>query len=138
MIIGSITDGIVIDHIPAGRGMELYHYLQLDRLECEVAVIKNAPSSKIGKKDIIKLCELIDLNLDILGFISPSITINYIRNGERVKKRHPNLPEQIVDVIKCKNPRCITSIEQELPHIFVLTDKEKGIYRCRYCDTRAK
>ena len=138
MIIGSITDGIVIDHIPAGRGMELYHYLQLDRLECEVAVIKNAPSQKIGKKDIIKVGELIDLNLDILGFMSPSITINYIRNGERVKKRHPNLPEQIVNMIKCKNPRCITSIEQELPHIFVLTDKEKGIYRCRYCDTRAK
>jgi len=138
MIIGSITDGIVIDHIPAGRGMELYHYLQLDQLECEVAVIKNAPSQKIGKKDIIKVGELIELNLDILGFMSPSITINYIRNGERVKKRHPNLPEQIVNMIRCKNPRCITSIEQELPHIFVLTDMEKGIYRCRYCDTRAK
>ncbi|MBR4743779.1 MAG: aspartate carbamoyltransferase regulatory subunit [Oscillospiraceae bacterium] len=138
MIIGSITDGIVIDHIPAGRGMELYHYLQLDQLECEVAVIKNAPSQKIGKKDIIKVGELIELNLDILGFMSPSITINYIRNGERVKKRHPNLPEQIVNMIRCKNPRCITSIEQELPHIFVLTDREKGIYRCRYCDTRAK
>ena len=103
-----------------------------------MAVIKNAPSTKIGKKDIIKVGELIDLNLDILGFVSPSITINYIRNGERVKKRHPVLPEQIVGMVKCKNPRCSTSIEQELPHIFVLTDREKGIYRCRYCDTRAK
>ena len=138
MIIGSITDGIVIDHIPAGRGMELYHYLQLEQLECQVAVIKNAPSTKIGKKDIIKIGELIDLNLDILGFVSPRITINYIQNGERVKKRHPVLPEQIVGMGKCKNPRCISSIEQELPHIFVLTDREKGIYRCRYCDTRAK
>ena len=138
MIIGSITDGIVIDHIPAGRGMELYQYLQLEQLDCEVAVIKNAPSTKIGKKDIIKVGALIDLNLDILGFVSPSITINYIRNGERVKKHHPVLPEQIVNMVKCKNPRCITSIEQELPHIFVLTDRENGIYRCRYCDTRAQ
>jgi len=138
MIIGTINDGIVIDHIPAGKGMELYQYLNLGELECEVAVIKNAPSEKMGRKDIIKVAEPIELNLDILGFISPSITINYIRNGEKVGKKHPTLPEQIVDVIQCKNPRCITSIEQELPQIFVLTDREKGIYRCRYCDTKAK
>jgi len=138
MIIGSINDGIVIDHIPAGKGMELYQYLNLGELECEVAVIKNAPSEKLGRKDIIKVAEPIEVNLDILGFFSSAITVNYIRNGKKVDKKHPVIPEQIVDMIQCKNPRCITSIEQELPHIFVLTDRENGIYRCRYCDTKAK
>ena len=138
MIIGTINDGIVIDHIPAGRGMELYHYLQLDKLDCEVALIKNAVSEKLGRKDIIKINELIDINLDILAFIAPTITVNFIEHGEKVSKTHPRLPAKIVDIIKCKNPRCITSTEQELPHVFVLSDEEKGLYRCLYCDTKAK
>ena len=137
MIIGTIVDGLVIDHIPAGRAMELYHYLGLDRLQCEVAIIKNATSGKLGRKDIIKVGEVIDLDQDILGFISPNITVNVIRNGERVDKMHPELPEKISDVIRCKNPRCITSIEQELRQVFKLTDRETATYRCIYCDTKA-
>lgn len=138
MIIGTIRDGIVIDHIPAGRGMELYRYLELDKLECEVALIKNAPSSKLGKKDILKVGEVINLNFDILGYIDPRITVNIIRGGERVVKKHPQLPVTIRGMIRCKNPRCITSTEQELEHVFRLTDPERGVYRCIYCDTRAK
>lgn len=138
MIIGTIKNGIVIDHIPAGRGMELYRYLNLDRLECEVALIKNASSGKRGKKDIIKLNEVIDLNLDVLGYIDPHITVNIIQNGERVQKMHPALPEEVRDVIKCKNPRCITTIEQELPQVFRLTDREAQTYRCIYCEAKAK
>lgn len=138
MIIGTIVNGLVIDHIPAGRGMELYRYLDLDRLECEVALIKNASSSKYGKKDILKVNEVIDLNFDMLGYIDPKITVNVIQDGERIRKIHPALPEQIKDVIRCKNPRCITSVEQELPHIFKLTDKESGVYRCIYCETEAQ
>lgn len=138
MIIGTIVDGIVIDHIPAGRGMDLYRDLGLDKLECEVAVIKNASSGKYGKKDILKINEVIDLNYDMLGYIDPHITVNIIRGGERMEKIHPHLPETITGVIRCKNPRCITSIEQELPHIFRLTDREHGVYRCLYCDTRAE
>ncbi len=137
MIIGTIVDGLVIDHIPAGRAMELYHYLRLDRLQCEVAIIKNATSGKLGRKDIIKVGEVIDLDQDILGFISPNITVNVIRNGEKVDKMHPELPEKISDVIRCKNPRCITSIEQELRQVFKLTDRETATYRCIYCDTKA-
>ena len=137
MIIGTIVDGLVIDHIPAGRGMELYHYLRLDRLQCEVAIIKNATSQKLGRKDIIKIGEVIDLDQDILGFISPNITVNVIRNGEKVDKMHPELPEKISDVIRCKNPRCITSTEQELRQVFKLTDRETATYRCIYCDTKA-
>ena len=131
MIIGTIVDGLVIDHIPAGRGMELYHYLRLDRLQCEVAIIKNATSQKLGRKDIIKIGEVIDLDQDILGFISPKITVSVIRNGEK------ELPEKISDVIRCKNPRCITSTEQELRQVFKLTDRETATYRCIYCDTKA-
>lgn len=138
MLIGTIVDGIVIDHIPAGRGMELYRYLELDKLSCEVALIKNAPSGKLGKKDILKVNEVIDLNFDLLGYIDPHITVNIIRNGERVEKRHPSLPETIRGVIRCRNPRCITSCEQEPEHIFRLTDRENRIYRCVYCDTKAK
>ncbi len=138
MLIGTIVDGIVIDHIPAGRGMELYGYLGLDKLGCEVALIKNAPSGKRGKKDILKINEVIDLNFDLLGYIDPHITVNIIRGGERVEKRHPDLPDEIRGVIKCRNPRCITSTEQEIEHIFKLTDRENRVYRCAYCDTRAK
>ena len=138
MIIGTIQNGVVIDHIPAGRGMELYHYLKLDKLDCEVAIIKNAVSSKYEKKDILKINELIDLNFDMLGFIDPHITVNIIKDGKRAKKIHPELPEKITDIIKCKNPRCITSTEQELPHVFKLSDREKCTYRCIYCDTKAE
>ena len=138
MIIGSIVNGLVIDHIPAGRGMELYRYLKLDDMECEVALIKNATSDKYGKKDILKVNEVIDMDFDILGYIAPQITVNVIRNGERVQKIHPKLPETITDVLRCKNPRCITSVEQELPHVFKLTDREHGVYRCIYCETKAE
>lgn len=138
MIIGSIVNGIVIDHIPAGRGMELYRYLKLDDMGCEVALIKNASSDKYGKKDILKVNEVIDLDFDMLGYIAPQITVNIIRNGERVEKVHPKLPETITGVLRCKNPRCITSIEQELQHVFKLTDREHGVYRCVYCDTKAE
>ncbi|MGN1001832.1 MAG: aspartate carbamoyltransferase regulatory subunit [Oscillospiraceae bacterium] len=138
MIIGTIVNGLVIDHIPAGRGMELYRYLKLDELDCEVALIKNAPSDKFGKKDIIKTGEIIDLDLDLLGYIAPQITVNVIENGVKTRKLHPQLPETITGVIRCRNPRCITSIEQELPHIFRLTDRETKTYRCVYCDTKAE
>ena len=138
MIIGSIVNGLVIDHNPAGRGMELYRDIKLDDMECEVALIKNATSDKYGKKDILKVNEVIDMDFDILGYIAPQITVNVIRNGERVQKIHPKLPETITDVLRCKNPRCITSVEQELPHVFKLTDREHGVYRCIYCETKAE
>ena len=112
MIIGTIVNGVVIDHIPAGRGMELYHCLKLDDMECEVALIKNAVSGKFGKKDILKINEKIDINFDILGYIAPQMTVNIIKDGKRTEKIHPTLPKTITDVIRCKNPRCITSIEQ--------------------------
>lgn len=137
MTIDAINNGVVIDHIPAGKGMELYKYLGLEALDCEVALIKNAASEKLGKKDIIKISSDIDLNLDILGYIDPNITVNIIKDGEKVEKRHPELPKTLKDVIFCRNPRCITSIEQELPHIFKLTDPEHKVYRCIYCETRA-
>lgn len=138
MIIGNIVNGIVIDHIPAGKAMDIYHYLNLDRLDCEVALIKNAASDKKGRKDILKLNEVIDLNLDLLGFIDPGITVNIIKDGKRVKKLHPQLPEKITGVIKCRNPRCITSVEQELSQEFYLAEPETGVYRCVYCDTKAE
>ena len=138
MIIGTIKNGIVIDHIPAGRGMELYKYLKLDDMHCEVALIKNAVSNNLEKKDILKVNEVIDLNFDLLGYIAPRITVNVITDGVITKKIHPKLPETISGVLKCKNPRCITSIEQELEHVFKLTDPENGVYRCIYCDTKAE
>lgn len=132
--IGVINEGIVIDHIKAGGAMKIYSYLNLDELDYSVAIIKNAKSSKMGKKDIIKIDGFIDIDLDILGVLDRNITINIIKNGAKVVKRNLNLPTQVTNIIKCKNPRCITSIEQELPHIFKLTDSEKGIYRCIYCE----
>ncbi|MGN0634795.1 MAG: aspartate carbamoyltransferase regulatory subunit [Acutalibacteraceae bacterium] len=138
MIIGQIKDGIVLDHITAGKGMEIYKILGLGELDCTVAMIKNADSVKMGKKDIIKVGKVIDLNLDILGYIDPGITVNIIRDGERIKREKLSLPERITGVIRCKNPRCITSVEQELEHEFVLTDPEKGVYRCVYCEAKAK
>ena len=137
MIIGQIKDGIVLDHITAGRGMEIYRILKLHELDCTVAMIENAESVKLGRKDIIKVGKVIDLNFDILGFIDPGITVNIINDGKLVKRAHLKLPERIRDVIRCKNPRCITSVEQELVHEFRLADREKKIYRCIYCESPA-
>lgn len=135
--VGQLNEGVVLDHIEAGKSMSIYHYLSLDKMDCCVAIIKNARSNKMGKKDIIKVeCPVDMLNLDILGFIDHNITVNIIKDGKIVDKKKLHLPKQIVNVIKCKNPRCITSIEQGLDHIFVLSDKEKGIYRCKYCEEK--
>ena len=137
MVIGQIKDGIVLDHITAGRGMDIYHVLGLGELECTVAMIKNADSEKMGKKDIIKIGQVIDLDFQILAYLDPGITVNIIRNGELYKRERLSLPERITDVIRCKNPRCITSTEQELRHEFRLTNREKKIYRCIYCESKA-
>lgn len=135
--VGKIEEGFVLDHIKAGKSMEIYRYLQLDKLDCTVAIIKNARSNKMEKKDIIKVeCDINTLNLDILGYIDHNITVNVIQQGEIVEKKALHLPREIKNVIHCHNPRCITSIEQELPHIFVLADKEKEIYRCKYCEEK--
>ena len=135
MNIDSIKNGIVVDHIQAKKGMEIYKALKLGELDCSVAIITNAKSKKMGRKDIIKIDKNIDLNLDILGYIDSNITINIIKNDERIEKYHVELPKTITNIIKCKNPRCITSVEQGLNQIFVLTDKDKKIYRCKYCET---
>ena len=137
MIIGEIRDGIVLDHITAGRGMEIYNILHLGELDCTVAMIKNAESTKMGKKDIIKIGQVIELDYSALGYIDPGITVNVIRDGERVRRERLTLPEKIKDIIKCKNPRCITTTEQELEHVFRLANREKAIYRCIYCDSEA-
>ncbi|MGN0557361.1 MAG: aspartate carbamoyltransferase regulatory subunit [Acutalibacteraceae bacterium] len=138
MTIDSIKNGYVIDHIKAGRSMEIYNYLGLGDMECTVAIIKNVPSRKSGRKDIIKIDDTIDIDLDVLGYIDPGITVNIITDGNITEKRHLELPERIAGVIKCRNPRCITSTEQELPHVFKLTDKAQGVYRCIYCEAKAK
>lgn len=138
MIIGKIEDGIVLDHIKAGRGMALYRILGLDNLDCQVALIKNADSGKMGRKDIIKIDRIIDIDLDAIGYVDPGITVNIIKGGELAKRTHIDLPEEITNVIHCKNPRCITTTEQELPHVFKLTDREKRVYRCIYCESKAK
>lgn len=138
MTIDSIKNGIVIDHIKAGKCMYLYEVLGLEKLDCQIAIIKNAESKKLGKKDIIKIDSLIDLDFDVLGYVDSGITVNIIKDGKLMEKMSLQLPERITNVIKCKNPRCITSVEQELPHIFKLTDRENGIYRCIYCETKAK
>ena len=137
MNIDAISNGIVIDHIPAGQGMKLYELLQLDKLDCSVAIIKNAHSKKDGKKDIIKIDSEIELDYAMIGYIAPRAKINIIRDGVRVEKRSAELPIELKNVIRCKNPRCITCVEQELDQIFRLTDPEKGIYRCIYCETKA-
>ena len=138
MNIDSIKNGIVIDHIAAGRGMKLYRLLGLEKLDCTVALIKNVTSRKTGKKDIIKIDAAIDVNMDILGYVDQNVTVNIIRDGEIVEKKKIALPERMVNVVFCKNPRCITSTEQELPHVFRLTDAKKGVYRCLYCETQAE
>ena len=135
--ISGIKEGVVLDHIQAGKSMEIYKYLGLGKLDCTVAIIKNARSSKMGRKDIIKIEGLLNsLDLDILGYIDHNITVNIIKDNKIVEKRELNLPKKLVNVIHCKNPRCITSTEQELPHIFYLADPEKEVYRCQYCDEK--
>ncbi len=138
MTVDEIKNGIVLDHITAGKGMQIYKLLGLDNLECSIALIKNAPSRKMGKKDIIKIDASIELNTETIGFIDPDITVNIIKDGKTVEKKTIALPQQLTNVLKCKNPRCISATEQELPQIFKLADKEKRIYRCLYCETRAK
>ena len=135
--VGRIEEGFVLDHIKAGKAMTIYRDLGLDKLDCTVAIIKNARSNKMGKKDIIKVeCPIEDLDLDIVGFIDHNITVNIIKDSEIVEKKCLHLPKEITNVIRCKNPRCITSIEQGLDHIFVLTDPEKEVYRCKYCEEK--
>ena len=135
--VGSLKEGFVLDHIQAGKAMQIYTYLGLDKLDCQVAIIKNAKSSKMGRKDIIKIeCSLDVINLDILGFIDHNITVNIIHNGAIVEKKKLTLPKIVYNVLVCKNPRCITSIEQELKQVFILTDEEKQIYRCKYCEEK--
>ena len=138
MTIDSIINGYVIDHITAGKGMEIYNILDLDSLDCQVAIIKNAASKKMGKKDIIKIDGELDLKLDILGYAANDITVNIIRDGKLVGKEKPEPPLQVEGVIKCRNPRCITTTEQEIRHIFKLTDKETREYRCLYCESKAE
>lgn len=135
MNIDSIQNGVVLDHIQAGKSMDIYKYLHLDQLDCQVAIIKNARSEHMGKKDIIKIDYPLDLDLDVLGYIDSHITVNIIRDGKRVEKKHLELPQKLVNVIHCKNPRCITVSESQLDAIFVLSDAEKHTYRCAYCDT---
>ncbi len=138
MNVDGVNNGIVLDHIHAGKSMEIYRILRLDKLTCSVAVIQNVTSEKYGKKDIIKIDEDIDINLDVLGYIDPNITVNRVRDGKLSRKEHLELPEMVTDIIKCKNHRCITSVEQEVVHKFRLADREKRIYRCIYCDAEHK
>ena len=137
MIIGQIKDGIVLDHITAGNGMNIYNVLNLGKLDCTVALIKNADSPKMGKKDIIKIGTLMDIDLDVLGYLDPGVTVNIIRDSVVADRHHVALPQRVVDVIKCKNPRCITSVEREIVHDFKLTDPNKKVYRCIYCEHKA-
>ena len=138
MLIDSIQNGIVIDHITAGKAMELYQILGLDKLACTVAILKNVTSDKLGRKDIIKIDGEMELDWDLIGYVDPSITVNIIRGGELQEKRTLKLPERITNVIRCKNPRCITSVEQELPQVFTLTEESTRTYRCLYCETKAE
>ncbi|MBQ7957352.1 MAG: aspartate carbamoyltransferase regulatory subunit [Clostridia bacterium] len=138
MIVDAIKNGIVIDHITAGHAMELYSILELDKLDCTVAVLINVPSKKKGKKDIIKVDTLLDVDFDVLGYVDPNITVSIIKDSKVEKKLEMKLPSTVTNVIKCKNPRCITSTEQELDHIFKLTNADKKIYRCIYCESQAK
>ena len=134
MLIDSIQNGIVIDHITAGKAMELYQILGLDKLACTVAILKNVTSGKLGRKDIIKIDQVLDLDWDVIGYVDPGITVNIIKDGKLVEKRKIELPERLVGIKKCTNPRCITTTEQGITHIFKLTDREKRIYRCIYCE----
>ena len=138
MRVDAIKNGLVIDHITAGKAMEIVGLLKLDEIDMPIAIIKNAPSQRMGKKDIIKIDGDIELDFEILGYVDPDVTVNIIKNGIITEKKHAELPETLKNVISCKNPRCISSCEQELPHIFKLTDRENRVYRCLYCETKAK
>lgn len=137
MNIDGVNTGVVLDHIQAGKSMQIYNLMHLDKLDCCVAIIQNAESEKYGFKDIIKVDGDIDLDYEVLGYVDENITVNIVKNGKLEKKVHLDLPEKLTNVIKCRNPRCITSVEQELPHVFKLTDREKKVYRCVYCETVA-
>ena len=137
MNVDSIKNGIVIDHITAGKGMKLYKLLGLDNLECSVALIKNVPSKKTSTKDIIKIDTDFEIDTDILGYVDPNVTVNIIKDGKIIEKKNIELPQTLNNVLFCKNPRCITATEQEIVHTFKLTDKENQVYRCIYCDTKA-
>ena len=137
MIIGQIKDGIVMDHITAGQGKRIYDILNLSSLDCTVAMIENADSPKMGRKDIIKIGKVLDIDFDVLGYVDPGITVNIIRDGQVSERRKLTMPERVVGVLKCKNPRCITSVEQELVHEFKLTDPKNRVYRCIYCEQKA-
>lgn len=137
--ISGLNEGIVLDHIEAGKSMDIYYHLGLDKLDCTIAIIKNAKSSKMGKKDIIKIDGGLDIvDLDVLGYIDHNVTVNIIKDNRIVEKRRLKLPKKITNVIQCKNPRCITSIEQELPHVFLLSDEKTQTYRCMYCEEKYK
>ncbi len=138
MYIDSITNGIVIDHIKAGKAMEIYKILGLEKLDCPVAIIKNVHSGKMGKKDIIKVDSDIDIDLDAIGYVDSEITINVIKDGKIIEKKHIELPLIIKNIVRCKNPRCITTTEQELDHVFKLTNREEKIYRCIYCESKVQ
>jgi len=137
MNIDGIVNGVVIDHITAGKAMKLYQLLNLDSLDCSVAVIKNVPSELMGKKDIIKIDSRLDIDLDVLGYISPNVTVNIIEGGKIKEKRHIDPPQRLVNILRCKNPRCITTVEQEIDHIFVLYGRDKSEYRCYYCEAKS-
>ena len=138
MKVDGISTGVVLDHIKAGKSMEIYNYLNLDKLDCCVAIIKNVKSTKLGRKDIIKIDAEIELDLEVLGYIDPNITVNIVKDGKLIEKKNLKMPHEVKNVIKCKNPRCITTTEREVEHIFRLTSEEKGIYRCIYCESEAK
>ena len=137
MHVDEIKNGIVIDHIVPGKAKQIYEMLGLGRLSSPVAVLMNVPSSKMGRKDIIKIDENIEIDLDVLGYISPHITVDIVKDGKVEDKKHIELPEELTDILVCKNPRCITSTDQEIHHVFRLTDRKTGVYRCLYCDTAA-
>ena len=136
--ISGLNQGVVIDHIQAGGAMKIYEYLNMEKLDCQVAIIKNAKSNKMGRKDIIKIEGPIQIDLNVLGILDHNITINIIENDKIVRKHTLELPDEVTNIIRCKNPRCITSIEQELPHKFKLTDRKNRIYRCIYCESKFK
>ena len=138
MNVDEIKNGVVIDHIKAGQAMEIYKFLGLDKFDCTVAIIKNAQSRRMGKKDIIKIDSEVVPDLSVLGYIDHNLTVNIIKDGVNVSKYHPELPLEIVDIVKCKNPRCITTTEQGISHVFELTDAEKRVYRCMYCEAKAE
>jgi aspartate carbamoyltransferase regulatory subunit len=138
MTIDGISNGLVLDHIEAGKGMEVYRYLHLDEMDCCIAVIQNVRSSKYGKKDIIKVDAALSLDFDVLGYLDPNITVDIIKDGKLIEKKHLKLPRELRNVLRCKNPRCITSTEREVEQLFCLTSPEEGIYRCAYCENEAK